>query len=287
MTFILTGPAGAERRWLEALGQPVQGDDGQAWGVVVIRDITERSLRILQEEFMALAAHELRTPLTAINGYLQLLGRQLQEPAGHERALKSITSARTQAGRLMRLINDLLDVARLQHGKFRLEREPVRLDTLLRGVVEIGQTLAPGPPITLTVGVEGDGQGGEPGRPLWVQGDPARLEQVLLNLLINARLYAPASPRIDVRLDRGDEMAEIAVQDYGPGITPDQLAALFERFYQGSADRSPAGLGLGLFISRQIVTAHDGTITVTSTEGGGTTFRIRLPLVEPPRDAPG
>jgi signal transduction histidine kinase len=110
---------------------------------------------------------------------------------------------------------------------------------------------------------------------------------VLLNLLINARLYAPASPRIDVRLTRVTDQAEIAVQDYGPGIAPDQLAALFERFYQGSADRSPAGLGLGLFISRQLVTAHDGTITVTSTEGGGTTFRIRLPLVEPPRDAPG
>jgi two-component system CheB/CheR fusion protein len=287
MTFTLTKPAEAERCWLEALGQPVHGDDGHEWGVVVIRDITERSLRLLQEEFMALAAHELRTPLTAISGYLQLLGRQLQEPAGHERALQSITRARTQVTRLMRLITDLLDVARLQHGKFRLEREPVRLDTLLRGVVEIGQTLAPGPPITLTVGVEGDGEGGEPGRPLWIQGDPARLEQVLLNLLINARLYAPASPRIDVRLTRVTDQAEIAVQDYGPGIAPDQLAALFERFYQGSADRSPAGLGLGLFISRQLVTAHDGTITVTSTEGGGTTFRIRLPLVEPPRDAPG
>lgn len=116
---------------MEAFGQPVQGDDGQAVGVVVIRHITERSLRLLQEEFSALAAHELRTPLTALDGYLPLLARQLKELAGSERTRQHVTNARTQAARLLRLINDLPDMARLQNGKFQLQSVPLRLDTLL------------------------------------------------------------------------------------------------------------------------------------------------------------
>ena len=287
MTFTLTR---AERHWLEAHGQPVQGDDGQQWGVVVIRDISDRSLRLLQEEFTALAAHELRTPLTAINGYLQLLGRQVAEPGGSDRARQHVASARTQVARLMRLINDLLDGARMQNGQFQLQCAPLRLDTLLQTTIEIGQILSQAPPIILTVDESAGGGAaeGDAARLLWANGDAARLEQVVLNLLTNARIYAPASPQIDVWLGREDGWATIAVQDYGPGVAPEHLSALFERFYQVGQRGSSAseGLGLGLFITQQIVTAHGGTITVASTVGVGTTFCIRLPLWEPPGDAP-
>ena len=295
MTFTLAAPAGGQQRWLEAIGQPVTGDQQQRWGVVVVRDITERSLRLLQEQFTALASHELRSPLTTIKGYLQLLEKSLTEPHATDRQRKYVTAALGQVGRQMRLIEDLLDVTRLQSGKFRLQRAPLRLDTLLAHVVETGQVLAPAQPITLTVdGADGAGPGGEP---LQVNGDATRLEQAVLNLLTNAIRYAPGSAPIDVRLGRVDAgaaaeaataQAEISVQDYGRGIAASELAAVFTRFYQvGQGSAAPIeGLGLGLYITRQIVEAHGGTITAESTVGHGATFRIRLPLWLPVAPAP-
>jgi two-component system CheB/CheR fusion protein len=320
MVFTLASPSGEERRWLEAIGQPVRGEGGQEWGVVVFRDITERSLRIMQEEFASLAAHELRTPLTAIKGYLHMLAKSLKEQKGNERQLKQVQSSLGQVDRQMRLIEDLLVVARLHSGKFSLRREPLRLDTLLKQVVETGQILAKGQKIQLTIdgsivevaatGEDGtrdgnshngvrDGRGGEDHHDsglLVVNGDAARLEQAVLNLVTNAITYAPGSARIDVRLFRvngsadgsgtatgtGTATAVINVQDYGKGIAAKDLSEVFTRFYQvGQGNPLPTqGLGLGLFITRQIVEAHGGTILVESTNGEGATFIIKLPLLD-------
>jgi two-component system CheB/CheR fusion protein len=302
MTFTLASPLGGERRWLEAIGQPVHGEGGQEWGVVVVRDITERSLRIMQEQFTALAGHELRTPLTSIKGYLHLLDKSLKEN-GSERQVKHVQIAITQSERLMRLIEDLLDVARLQTGKFSLRQEPLRLDTLLEQAVASAQVLAKGQKIELIVddrvpaataaasahNGDGDSDASDAGGPLLVNGDAARLEQAVLNLLTNAITYAPDSARIDVRLCRVDgtavdgtpvAVAEIHVQDNGKGIAAKDLSEVFTRFYQVSKGNPlPAqGLGLGLFITREIVEAHGGTISVISAEGKGATFIIRLPL---------
>ena len=117
--------------------------------------------------------------------------------------------------------------------------------------------------------------------PLRVNGDAGRLEQVLLNLLTNAITYAPGTERIDVRLRRAGGEAEIQVEDYGQGIAAADLPNVFARFYQapGSAQQSRRGLGLGLFITHELVVAHGGTIAVASTEGQGSTFTIRLPLL--------
>ncbi len=290
MAFTLASLSGEERRWLEAIGQPVRGDNEEKWGVVVFRDITERSLRIMQEHFTALAGHELRTPVTAIKGYLQLLAKSLKEQEGNERQVKYVQVALAQVDRQMRLIEDLLDVARLRSGKFGLQREPVRLDTLLEQVVETGQILAKGQKIELTIdgsaaaGAAEDRAAPDAGDPMLVNGDAARLEQAILNLVTNAITYAPGSARIDVRLCRVNDMAmaEINVQDYGKGIAAEDLSEVFTRFYQvgqGNPLRAQ-GLGLGLFIARQIVEAHGGTISVESTEGKGATFIIRLPLLE-------
>lgn len=285
MIVTLVAPGGGERQWLEAIGQPVRGESAQQWGVVVVRDITERSLRLLQEQFTALASHELRSPLTTISGYLQMLDKSLTAPQGSERQRKYVAAARAQVERQMRLIEDLLDVARLQSGKFSLRRAPLRLDTLLAQVVETAQMLAQGQQIAFTA----------VGEPLLVHGDAARLEQAVLNLVSNAIRYAPDSARIDVRLCRVDgvaadgaaadgaaaAMAEINVQDYGQGIAAKDLAAVFTRFYQVSqgATAPTEGLGLGLYITRQIVEAHGGTIAVESQPGQGATFIIRLPLL--------
>lgn len=169
------------------------------------------------------------------------------------------------------LVNDLLDVSRLRSGHFSLQLAPVDLAPLIANTIELAQFLTE----TQTVRFETDDQH------MMVEGDEQRLQQVLLNLLTNAYRYAPDSANIDVRLRREDaRWARIAVQDYGPGIPGADQEDLFARFYQTN-ERSTderRGLGLGLFIAKQIVEAHGGTIAVASSPGQGATFTIRLPL---------
>jgi two-component system CheB/CheR fusion protein len=118
--------------------------------------------------------------------------------------------------------------------------------------------------------------------PLVVAGDAARLSQVVLNLLINAARHAPDSPRVEVRLRREEGAALLEVQDYGPGIPAAALPHLFDRFYQAARRTAQDGLGVGLFITRELVWAHGGAIEVRSTEGEGATFTVRLPLLTAP-----
>jgi two-component system CheB/CheR fusion protein len=280
MTFTLTD-AGGNPHWCEAIGKPVREDGHFTLGVVIIRDITERSLRILQEEFAALAGHELRTPLTAIIGYLLLLTRSLQNRPDSERPLHNATVALSQARRLTSLINDLVDVSRLQTGKFRLHLAPVELDKLLQQTVEVAQVLAQDQTIVLTADNDNDNDNDDDG-PIVINGDAERLQQMVLNLLTNAITHASGSTRVDVRLRRMGNMAQIEVQDYGKGIAAEHLSRLFSRFYQ-VIENTPfpgQGLGLGLFISQQIVAGHNGTISVSSTPGEGTIFTVQLPLLE-------
>jgi two-component system CheB/CheR fusion protein len=271
MEFTLTGEDGS-RRWFEAIGQPIRsiGNDHQG-GVVAIRDISERSIHRLQDEFMALASHELRTPLTPLQGTLQLLLNHLKEAPDDSPQRRYAERALRQTKQLARMVNDLLDVTRLRSGKYSLNLERVRLDELVAQTVEVAQTQTSSQTIHLTI-VQ---------NPLFVSGDPGRLEQILQHLLNNAIDYAPQSERIDVRLRQIDNEAELQVQDYGKGIPAVDLPLLFSRFYQvARADKQLAkGLGLGLYIVRELVEAHNGSITGDSEEGKGTTFTIRLPLL--------
>ncbi len=264
--------ADGSRRWFEANGQPLP-DHGMERAVVVIRDITLSSQhRHLQDEFLSLASHELRTPLTSIQGYLDLLLLRAHRTSDDERLVRYATQALGQARRLVALVRDLTDVARLQSGKFTLTLAPLDLIPLVARVVETARDLPPGHTISLDVGAT----------PLGVHGDAGRLEQVLFNLLTNAIAHALSETPIDVRLRReGDEIA-LDVQDHGPGIAIDQLPHLFSRFYQVARDDRPSqgGLGLGLFICQELVTAHGGRIAVTSMQGEGTTFTVWLPLLD-------
>ncbi len=267
ITFTVTLDTG-ERRWYEAVGQPVQGEGAQHWNVVVIRDISERSLRRIQEQFLGLVSHELRTPLTTITAALGTLGKRLPDEAKEQRY---VNMAQGQAKRLARLIDDLWDVTRLQRGTFSLDLKAVSLEQVVVQTVEIAQSIAPHQTIRLTA----------TGGPLLLEGDAERLQQVVLNLLNNAIVHAPQSPQIDVRLGRlGAARAELVVEDAGLGMAPEQLATLFTRTGPAPNSRRKAlGLGLGLFIAHQIVTAHGGTIAVCSTVGEGTTFTVTLPLL--------
>ncbi|MEN9938912.1 MAG: hypothetical protein RLZZ387_5491 [Chloroflexota bacterium] len=266
ITFTVTQDTG-ERRWYEALGQPVQGEGSQLWNVVVIRDISERSLRRLQEQFLGLVSHELRTPLTTIIAALGTMEQRLpKEPA----AQRYLQMAVAQAKRLARLIDDLWEITRLQQGTFSLNLAPVALRQIVVQTVEVAQSIAPHQTIHLTTTEE----------PFLLQGDADRLQQVVLNLLNNAIVHAPQSSQIEVRLERlANNRVALVVEDAGLGIPPEQLANLFNRTAPDSPRRKAQGLGLGLFIAHQIVTAHGGTIAVRSTVGEGTTFTVMLPLL--------
>jgi two-component system CheB/CheR fusion protein len=272
MQFTATTADGT-RRWFEARGQPIQAS-GQEGGVVVIRDISERGFLRQQTESLALVGHELRTPLTAIVGNLQLLLRL--RPNEHEdpRLRQYATTTLQQSRALSRLVDDLTDVVRLQEGRFSVEPQPVELGSLVADLVEIAQVQTDGQTVRLTPADE----------PLTVQGDARRLQQVVLNLLTNAIKYAPGTEFIDVRLRRVNGFAELTVEDYGPGIPQADQSNIFSRFYQaaGSSGLTRGGLGLGLYISREIVQAHGGTIAVRSRQGEGSTFMVRLPLAPAP-----
>jgi two-component system, chemotaxis family, CheB/CheR fusion protein len=253
------------RRWFEAYGQPIT-NDGRRQGVAVIRDVTDRSLRRLQEEFLSLASHELVTPLTVIRGSLQMLLRALErDPA---KARQYARTAIDQVDQLVTIARDLVDVARLQRGQLRVELRPVDLRAITMQATDVAQTLAGRQQVRVRAAEA----------PVMVRGDAGRLQQVLLNLVTNAIRYAPDSPIIDVRLLVREGNAEVQVQDYGPGIPADEVAAVFARFVQGT-QANRGGLGLGLYIAQQIVAAHGGTIRVDSAIGEGTAFTVSLPLL--------
>lgn len=238
------------------------------------RQEAEAALRA-RDEFLAIAAHELKTPVTSLAGYAQLVRRQLArdqrlDPDGIARALGVITG---QAEKLSRLLNQLLDLSRLEDGKLILERHPTDLTALVTQVVTATRTRATQHPIALEAPATLEA---------WV--DPLRLEQVLTNLLDNAIKYSPDGGQIDVVLARpGDSVVEVMVRDRGLGIPPEHREHVFERFYQAHGNGHRSGWGLGLYISRQIIELHAGELRAEFPPDGGTRFIARLPvgLAEP------
>jgi two-component system CheB/CheR fusion protein len=287
--FTLEGENG-KRRYFEATGEPIQSAGTELGGVIAIRDITERSLHRFQDEFLALASHELRTPLTPLLAYLQLMEKLFASKpqlAENTSARRYLLGALNQVRHLRRLTQDLVDVRRLQQGRFSLEMKGMPLEQVVAESVAQARMVAPeGQKIVLE----------SPGTStLIVDGDALRLEQVIMNLLSNALTYAPHSPRIEVRLRREGDAALVQVEDAGPGIPAADLTHIFERFYQStSTEERPSrrGLGLGLYIAHELVAAHGGRLEVASVmapnRGHGTTFTIHLPLAPPDAsEAPG
>ena len=232
----------------------------------------EQALR-LRDDFLSIASHELKTPITSIKAYAQLLARQV-DTATNERARRGLRTILRQSDQLTALINELLDVTRIESGRLELLRAPVDLTDLLTEVVGQMQLLSDAHPVQLSVA---------PPPPI-VEGDAERLRQVLVNLLENAVKYTPEGGTVDVRLTSADGEATITVHDDGIGIPADQLPHIFDRFYRARNAATPhyTGLGLGLHISREITLRHGGRITVDSVEGAGSTFALTLPLAAPP-----
>ena len=266
-TFEFTLPAdGGTLRFFEANARPIPLDD-EGGGIVVVRDTTDRSLRLLQERFLAMISHELRTPLTTIGGSLQLLSRRIEQEAGDAQLKRLATRAREQVTRLEHVVGELVDAARLQGEPLPMELAPVDLRDITREAVDTAADLTGD--ITLQLDM--------PENAVMVSGDAQRLNQVVLNLLVNAIQHATDTGRVNIRVRAEDTTGIIEVQDYGPGIAADQRERIFDQFHQLNGDSH--GVGLGLFIARAVLAAHGGTIGIDSTMDEGTTFAVRLPLM--------
>ena len=265
-----------ERRRVEA-----QRDAGAARE----RAVREQALRETQEavrardEFLSVAAHELRTPLTSLRLHLQLLQRQvgIAQPSLAESLAPRTQVLERQLSRLGGLVNTLLDVSRLAAGKLSLEPRELDLALLVRQMADAFAEEFSRAGSTLSLHVDG---------PLLGTWDPLRVEQVLVNLLSNAAKYGAGRP-VEVSLAGEGHTAVLAVKDHGIGISEDGMARLFGKFERAVSERHYGGLGLGLYITRQIVEAMGGTITVRSAQGQGSTFILRLPTQPPqPRQQP-
>lgn len=281
-------------RYLEGTATNLLDEPGIEGIVVNARDITERKLveqerdATLQreqqarqeaeaavrarDEFLAIASHELKTPLTVIKGNAELLDRQLQRSNRDEERLHLlVTRVRTQLDRFEDLVNDLLDLSRLQHGQLALRKQPLDLAALAVAVIERFQSSGEGgTKHTLTLATPDTA---------YVIADADRIEQVLTNLLGNAIKYSPLGGAIDVEVSIETDNAVLRVTDQGIGIADDEQRQIFEPFNRTSAAMAVAsGVGIGLYVTAQIVARHGGTISVLSQPGQGSCFTVRLLL---------
>ena len=212
-------------------------------------------------------AHELRTPLSNIQGYLEAIRDGLVQPTP-----ETLDTIHGQALQLSLLVEDLRLLAQVESGDLHLERAPVQMDELLRSSVEAVRPRADAKSLTLTLTTQ-------PGLPP-AEIDGARISQVISNLLENAITHTPQDGSVTVSAQAEAGQVEVSVLDSGPGIAPEDLPRLFDRFYRGdpSRSRSTGGTGLGLTIARRLVEAHGGSIDVHSVVGEGSRFTIRLPM---------
>lgn len=230
----------------------------------------------MKNDFLSMISHELRTPLTAIIGYTDLLLRQVHGPLT-DRQLHHERSVKKAAHRLLALINDLLDLNRLEGGHVVLNLEGVALVDAVRLAVERTSELAEQQRVELRLDA--------PITSLTVQADPERLQQVLVNLLDNAVKFTPSGGRVTVRVDHDESTATVSVVDTGVGVPPDQLERIWHRFHQAdsSTRRQFGGTGLGLAIVRHLIELHGGAVAVMSDgPNQGSTFRFSVPLSQVP-----
>jgi PAS domain S-box-containing protein len=268
-------------RTVESVFAPYLDATGAIIGVIAVtRDVSvshelervraELEVARRQEDFLSIAAHELRTPITAVKGYSDLLNRRMAP--GYtvtERDTRMLGSIASQVSRLTELVDDLLDMGRIQAGRIEFHWELCSIREVLRGAIDSVRPIAGAREPDLQLVGEEDGT---------VRCDPGRLEQVFVNLLTNALKYSAAGA-VTCTVARLDGRVRVAVQDRGAGIPPDDLPRLFDRFFRShDVYAHQRGLGLGLYISRQIVERHEGRIWAESVLDVGSTFYVELPL---------
>ncbi|MBV9355657.1 MAG: DUF4118 domain-containing protein, partial [Chloroflexi bacterium] len=259
-------------RQLAVQSTPIWSDDRFMGRLFSFRDVThERELDRMKTEFVSQVSHELRTPLTAIKGFTELL---LEDggPSAAEEQREYLTIVKSNVDRLVALINDLLDISRIESGKIVLNLVPVDVAALVQSVATTMQPLVERKQQRLEVRAD-------PQLPP-ARADHDRVMQVLTNLVGNAHKYTGVGGRIGVDARRQDAMVRIAVSDNGVGVPPQDVPKLFTRFFRvdSSLTRAIGGTGLGLSIAKSIVELHGGTISVESEQGKGSVFSFTLPV---------
>jgi signal transduction histidine kinase len=224
----------------------------------------------LRTNFTSMLVHDLRSPLTVISAYVDMLGQGGAGPVS-DRQRQLLGKIQESCGRMVRLTGEILDLSKLEAGKLQVERERFDLAALAGEAVERLGPRASHEGVTLTLG--------RPPEPFPIVADPRRLDQILSNLLDNALKFTPRGGTVTVEMHSRAREIEITVTDTGPGIAPDELPLLFERFSQTSSARATAlpGTGLGLVICRHLVEAHGGHIRAESEPGHGARFVVTLP----------
>ena len=226
-----------------------------------------KQLNTRKDEFIGVAGHELRTPITTIKGYLQLLEEQSGGGIGREFTEKALR----QVNKLNRLITDLLDVSKIQAGQLEYNKIACFLLPLVRESIETVRQIHPTHQIEVEL----------PAEDIIITADGVKIEQVIINFLTNAVKYSPEADRVAISVRKEDERVVVSVRDRGIGIAPQHLANIFHRYYRVNASQHViGGLGIGLYISREIVERHEGSVWVESVPGEGSVFYFALPLPE-------
>lgn len=236
----------------------------------IARDITDRlQIDRMKSEFISVVSHELRTPLTSIHGSIGMLASGLLKPDS-DQGKRMLQIAVDSTERLVRLINDILDIERIESGRVKMEKEFCAVDSLIAEAVNVVQPLADKAGVTLSIN----------GLPIQVWADRDRIVQTLTNLLSNSIKFSPAGNTVWLAVQQQSTQILFTVKDQGRGIPSDKLDTIFERFQQvdSSDSRNHEGTGLGLAICRSIVQQHDGQIWVQSVLGEGSTFSFTLPM---------
>jgi PAS domain S-box-containing protein len=273
---LVLAPVGRPPRRVLIHAQRILDEHGEVAGALaVVRDVSERhELERVKDEFLSVVSHELRTPLTSIRAPLLLMTSGRVDPAS-EMGHTLLSLATANAERMTRLVNDIMDMQRLAHGKLSLEPEPLDALALASAAAASFAPSAEAAGVTLEV----------TGRAVWVMADPQRLEQVLGNLLDNAIDFSPSGGRVTVEVERRGAEVWFTVCDEGPGVPEPHREVVFGRFTQlePSTTRKKQGLGLGLAISRDIVAQHGGKLWVEGREPKpGAAFKLALPIAAEP-----
>jgi signal transduction histidine kinase len=256
------GEAAMENRWFDVYACRI-GDPAQLRVALLFTNVTERKrLERAQQDFVGMVSHDLGNPLAVVRGWAQILQRRGTYHA------KGVAEIIEQTERMERLVADLGEFVQFEADLVELRRECADLSVIVSEAVARARLQAPARVIRLDL----------PAAPLLVDVDVGRIGQVLDNLLGNAIKYSPPVSPITVQVVRSPTVARLRVIDQGPGIPADAMPRLFDRFYRGLGSNSAQGVGLGLYLSRILVTAHGGRLTAESALGRGSTFTVELPL---------
>jgi signal transduction histidine kinase len=237
--------------------------------VSTLYDVTfEKELEQRKDDFINMASHELKTPITSMKLYIDVLISRVRETKD-DKSLRILSSIKEQSERLQELVNDLLDVSRIQTGKLNFQKTDFRIDELIQDCIETLQGTTTDHKLVFSQDT-----------PTMIHADKFRIYQVVTNLLTNAIKYSPKGRKIEISVQKTSHDIVVSVRDYGIGIPKNQHKKIFERLYQinNPGEKTYPGLGMGLYISKEIVKRHKGKIWVVSEKGKGSEFFFSLPL---------